>query len=233
MAYFPSDTAGVTHPTGQSKYYVVIISSSRWGHVQAWLPDAIQISVRSNWGPVVSTDLPAALNFLTANFFSGSTLFSKRLTAQEWRGSEPLELTLPLHFFATQDSKTEVIEPIKRLLKMSLPRRREESTSDSFLVAPGPIARLFGKDTDTGQGEGADLINVYVGNYLRLPRMFISLIQNVEFKAKLDKNGFPMEAVTTIVFRTLYSPIAENVDEYLGIYTGNNPNLTRPDTIGF
>jgi hypothetical protein len=198
------------------------------------LPDNIQISVRSNWGPVASSELGAALNFLTSNLLN-YTLFSKRLTAQEWRGSEPLELVLPLHFFATQDSKIEVIEPIKRLMKMSLPMRSDPN-SDSFLIAPGPVPTVFGKnDTRTGGDTGReDVINVYIGNYLRLNRVFISLMQNVEFKAKLDKNGFPMEAVTTIQFRTLYSPIAENMDDYLGVYTGNNPNLpNRPTTVGF
>jgi hypothetical protein len=233
MADPPTDTAGVTHPSGQSKYYIVIISSSIHGHVQAWLPDSIQISIRSNWGSIVSTELGAAFNWFTSAVL-GHTLVSKKQTAQEWRGSEPLELVLPLHFFATQDSKIEVIEPIKRLMKMTLPRRNN-SNSDSFLIAPGPVPSLFGKgETTTGPAEGAqDLINVYIGNYFRLTNVFISLMQNVEFKAKLDKNGFPMEAVTTIQFRTLYSPLAENMDEYLGTYTGTDPAFNRPNTIGF
>jgi hypothetical protein len=215
-----SVTAGVTHLSGQNVFYLVIITSTIHGNVQAWLPDNVLLSFRSNWGPIVG-DLPPAVNWFTTNL-TDHTLVNQRLTAQSWRGSEPFQLQMDLHFFATQDSTKEVIEPIKRLVKMALPRLGQNKT---FLFAPGPrdnsVSNLIntitgGRLGESGDAGDQDIINVYIGNYIRLTRVFISVINQIEFKAKLDSQGYPMEAIVSIQFRTLYSPIVENVDDYFG-----------------
>ena len=210
--------AGVQHLEGQSKYYLVSITSSQWGDVFAWLPDNTQLLVRSSWAPITGNIVSSLVNFATAkvaNLFGNDniTLVSKRLTAQEWQGAEPLDVQLQLHFFATLDAGIEVIEPLKRLMKMALPRKRGTDTSDSFLVAPGPIAQIFG-DKSQADPQHGDRINVYIGNFCRLTDVFVSSISGIDFLGKLSTDGIPMEAVCTIVFRTLFAPIAEDIDDY-------------------
>jgi hypothetical protein len=226
---------------GQSKWYVVIISSTRYGTVQAWLPDSIQIVAKSSWGPIVGNYESALANWIAPSV--GNTpavFFSKKLTAQAWRGVEPLQLVLQLHFFATEDASMEVIEPIKRLLKMSLPRQIAPESSFFGLQAPGPIAAGFdvpnfvpgteppninpipipiigGIHIGGGGKEDEDIINVYIGNFLALKEVFIDDIPGIEFSAKLSKDGLPMEGRCVVKFKTVYAPTSQDIDTYLGI----------------
>ena len=225
--------------TGQSQYYVVIITSSRWGTVQAWMPDSVQMSAKSSWGPVVGNIESALANWFGAR--SGVSFFSKKLTAQEWRGVEPLQLILQLHFFATEDANEEVIEPIKRLMKMSLPMKVGGEANDDFfnLRAPGPVAKgielpfhIPGTEAGNTVIGGADrelqdLINVYIGNYFALKEVFIADIPGIKFSAKLSKDGLPMEGECTVVFKTVYSPTTQDMDMYFGVRVPSS--LARPD----
>src|SRR5215470_6683888 len=95
----PGFPAGVQHLDGQSKYYMVSITSTRWGNVFAWLPEAVIMLVRSHWAPITGNVGGSLLNYLSiqaSEVFGGQpiTVASKRLTAQEWQGSEPLDVQL-------------------------------------------------------------------------------------------------------------------------------------------
>jgi hypothetical protein len=217
--------------TGQSKYYVVIITSTRWGTVQAWLPDSIQMLVKSSWGPIVGNIESAMANWFGVPGSPGTTFFSRKLTAQEWRGMEPFQLILPLHFFATEDANEEVIEPIKRLLKMSLPMQVGTDSKLFNLRAPGPVpAGSSIPLLPGGRGrEFQDVINVYLGNFLALKEVFIADIPGVQFSAKLSKDGLPMEGSCTVVFKTVYSPTAQEMDTFFGSIAGGPGGIPRPD----
>jgi hypothetical protein len=243
--------SGVQDLLGQSNYYIVYITSSRYGSVLAWLPDDVRISVVSSWGPIVSNVENALANYVGSNLgaFSGhaggATFFSKKLTAQEWRGVEPLVLQLPLHFFAVKDANLEVIEPIKRLLKMSLPKPIEGSTDFFNLAPPGPVpdspltvkqvnaaidtfntavdflslgdvVGTIPQVTSVGPRYPEDTINVYIGNFFTLKRVFISQISAVEFKAKLSVDGLPMEGLVEVWFKTMLAPTSDDIDTYMG-----------------
>jgi hypothetical protein len=251
MADIPITTpSGVQDLLGQSNYYVVYITSSRYGSVLAWLPDDVRISVVSSWGPIVSNIESALANYVGSNLGTipghegGAAFFSKKLTAQEWRGVEPLVLQLPLHFFAIKDANLEVIEPIKRLLKMSLPKPIEGSSAFYNLAPPGPVpdSPLSIEQINTGISTfntavdfltggiipkvppvtsiGArypeDTINVYIGNFFTLKRVFISQISAVQFKAKLSVDGLPMEGLVEIMFKTMLAPTSDDINDYIG-----------------
>ena len=225
---------GVSDLDGQSKWYVVIISSSRWGTVQAWLPDTIDLVTKSHWGPIVGNIENSLANWLAGNFGDPRTsLFSKKLTAQEWKGTEPLTLVLQLHFFATSDANMEVVEPIKRLMKMSLPRQINENFFG--LQAPGPVpagAKVpdwvpgIGGITVGGRGKfDEDIINVYIGNFITIKEVFIDAIPTIEFKGKLSTDGWPMEGVVSVMFKTVYCPTTQDIDTYIGAAIGTRPDL--------
>jgi hypothetical protein len=175
---------------------------------------------------------------------AGATPQAQYLTAREWRGSSSLRLELPLHFFAVSDSTDEVIRPIKNLIRMSLPRLNTSSNplaSIFELIPPGPRpdpGGLFGKVFPVGGlfRTVADDINVYVGNFLRLKKVFISSLPVISFKGRLsaqsstDPGGLPMEGKCTVIFETVYSATSNDVQQYLlsGI-TGPNAGDTRPN----
>jgi hypothetical protein len=235
---------------GQSKWYLVVITSTRYGDVQAWLPDTIQFNIKSSWGPIVGNIDNALANYLgVTSLPSGTTFNSKKLTAQEWRGSEPLDLLLPLSFFATENAKMEVVEPIKRLIKMALPRAIQAGKSSFNLQPPGPVPNIHIEPITIPKEIGGvtipiiggittppidasigakyqDLINVYIGSFVTLKSVFISSISNIEFKGKLSTDGLPMEGKCVVLFRTLFAPTSNDMDDYLG--SGFAPPSNRP-----
>jgi hypothetical protein len=208
---------GITNLDGQSQYYTVIIDSIRHGMVFAWLPDEFNMNIVENWNFVAGAGLPTIVNFF-AEALRGSRPTNQYLTAQIWSGSSPLRFALPLHFVARRDSISEVINPIKILLKAALPVAT--GGLGSSLIPPGPsISSIAGDALSSivGQvrsGGFGDEITVYIGSYLRLPQTFIEAV-DVSFKGKLDVNGYPMEASATVRFCTLYAPVAGDIDDYL------------------
>ena len=237
---------GVTQLFGQNKYYLVIITSTVYGSVQAWLPDQVEMQVNSHWQPVLASG-PDALNSFTGNLLLGATLFSQYLTAQAWTGSDPLQLVLPLHFFAVKDSTDEVIRPIRNLMRMALPRKTGNKLLG--LIPPGPRVDPgeFIKEYDPGNAiigslrvnRFPDNINVYVGNFLRLTKVFISSLDQITFKGRLsatsatDPGGLPMEGTCFVTFKTAYSATSNMMEQILlsGINRPpSDPSLgVRPD----
>jgi hypothetical protein len=237
-----TQTAGVQKTYGQSLFYLITISSSVHGMVQAWLPDDIMFNVTSNWGPIVSqiTDPLANFGIGAASRLANegpSSLQSQFLSNQAWRGSGPMTLQLPLHFFAETDSNLEVIEPIKRLMKMALPR---SGGSLNSLIPPGPFAfsdflESIGKTIQSfkdyfgigahlfGEPGKADHIAVYIGNYCRIQDVFISHLSAIKFAAKLSPEGYPMEGTVVLNVSTLMAPTNLNIDDYFGLNHGYVP----------
>ena len=231
--------AGVQKTYGQSSYYLVVIYSSVYGFVEAWLPDELMLNVSSNWGYIVSQ-----IENPLANWVAGAaelaltgnpgSLKSQYLSNMAWRGSSPLQLQLPLHFFAESDANLEVIEPIKRVIKMALPRR---GGTAGTLIPPGPFA-FSGGITEaidavrTRVGLGAlntagafDHITIYIGNYLRMTEVFISNISSITFPPKLSKEGYPMEGRIVFNISTLMAPVAQDIDHILGTFSPEFPQL--------
>jgi hypothetical protein len=231
---------GVTKLFGQNKFYLVIITSSVYGSVQAWLPDEIAMKVQSNWNTVLTNGLDALTSFV-GNIITGSVPFAQYLTAQSWTGSMPLEVILPLHFFAVSSSTDEVVRPIRNLIRMALPRKRGGNNTLFGLIPPGPRV-------DPGQvsehlpsafkfNNEPDIINVYIGNFIRLKEVFISSLDQIAFKGKLsatvpgvDPGGLPMEGTCYVSFKTVYSLTQNDMMDILlpaGVGT-TNPGEARP-----
>jgi hypothetical protein len=231
-------TYGVTKLYGQNQYYLVIISSSVHGTVQAWLPQDIALEIVSSWGFIVGggEEGNAGINWLST-ISVGVVPRGQYLSSQEWRGGGPLDLILPLHFFATEDSNREVIKPIKTLIKMSLPRKSDPNAAPGIafqLVPPGPrqspgpifsfiggvFKEIIGPFLPNQVSTEPDIINVYVGNFLRLPGVFVLSVQPT-FSGRLSAEtaaspaGLPMQGTCAVKFRTLMAPVASDMDAYL------------------
>jgi hypothetical protein len=229
-----NQSAGVQKTYGQSLYYLVVIKSFVHGMVQAWLPDDIMFNVTSNWGPIVSQIADPLANWATGaltDIVTGHpiSLQSQFLSNQAWRGSGPMTLQLPLHFFAETDSNLEVIEPIKRLIKMALPRRDQQT---SLLIPPGPFAfsafldsvsNIINLKQYIGSEDTADHIGVYIGNYCRLQEVFISHLSAIKFAAKLSPEGYPMEGTVVLNVSTLMAPTAQDINTIFGLSHGYDP----------
>jgi len=214
--------AGIDNLGGQSPYYLIQILSSRYGLVNAWLPDKFSMSIEQSWKNLVGGGDIGLLNEIS-ELFTGKIVNNQYLTAKVWTGSNPLMFSLPLHFVARRDSRKEVIRPIKQLMKMSLPVR----SGTWQIYPPGPSVKHKAIEATRGTIDThSDNITLYIGNYIRIPNVYISNVQ-ASFDGLLNKDGEPMSGDVQISCSTLYMPTANEVDTWL---PDNKNSITdRPD----
>jgi len=202
--------SGVASLNGQNAYYLVQILSSRYGLVNAWLPNTFQFNLEQSWKNIIGGGAPEIINAIM-EMATGRNVYSQYLTARVWTGSNPLAFRLPLHFVARRSSQGEVIKPIKQLMKMSLPVR-----SGSWTVfPPGPSVIHQAAEQLLGWADThSDNITLYIGNYIRIPNVYISNVE-VSFDGLLNKDGEPMSGDVMIQCATLYMPTSNEVDKWL------------------
>ena len=124
--------------------------------VTAFLPESFSWNVTSDYDtPFVSgvdiSSVPIAGNFISkigGTGISGDGIFSlldatllgsKRYTSQMlsmqvWQGSSPVDFSIPMHFLHEKNTETDVVSPLRTLMKMALPHQSNNFT----LYPPGP-----------------------------------------------------------------------------------------------
>lgn len=235
MAEYWAPPSGVLELDGQNEYYRVCFHSEVFGLVWAWLPDDFTMNLLEAWNYILGGGLPAVINLTSQLFAGGKIPNTKYLTAKVWTGSDPLKFSLPLRFVAQRSSSEEIIQPIKQLMKMSLPRN---PNGGAWLIPPGPgigqdivqgirgietragtVGSLADRYIGRGWGSGAtsgDNITLYIGSYLRIPRIYIESV-TATFKGLLNKDGQPMESSCRVNCATLYAPTADDIDSYISV----------------
>jgi hypothetical protein len=225
--------SGVMQLDDQSVYYRVILHSTQWGLVWAWLPDTFTMSLVEDWQFIIGQG-GSPLVQLASDLALKGRVRTKYQTAKVWMGSDVLKFALPLRFIARRDSAKEVINPIKTVMKMALPRMEGGGW---VLTPPGPS--LAGDLTDAftsvvtniARGGSAntagDRITLYIGNYLRIKDIFIENIQ-VTFRGILNQAGDPMESSCLLTCNTMYAPTASDVDDWILSSSGTDESLRDP-----
>lgn len=183
-----------------SDNFLVKIVSSVHGVVTCRLPEEVQLQLSSEWDSVLGgSDFPK-LGLLAAEGVGISTR-NEYSSAQVWSGNSPIEITLPLEFYAEDNSKIEVVDPIVRLAKMALPRIHNvkvEDKSIGLFVPPGP--RLFDQANSAN-----DKISIQLGKFVTFTKV-IMISVNPVFKTKdLANDGYPLRASCDVTFRTIFS----------------------------
>ena len=189
--------------------FLVSITSSQHGQVVSRVPERVSINLQSEWDTVLGGGVSKFFNFAlqeTAGI-SANTKFS---TAQGWQGTAPIEITLPLDFYAEQSIANEVVNPIATLTKMALPR-----ANGSFYAPPGPrvfsnLAERFTVDTDS------DHISVVIPGFLELTNMIVVSVNQEWVTRDMHKDG-PLRASCSVTFRTLFAFTQQDIeDSFLG-----------------
>lgn len=112
--------------------------------VQAYMPDDITFDFSSEFSTPFAEIGGAIAAFNNVSRVFGGKIGANILSMQVWDGSSPLELTLPLRFVAFTNTKTDVVEKIRRLTAMSLPSSDTPGATNSqvasigYLKSPGP-----------------------------------------------------------------------------------------------
>lgn len=204
--------------------FFTLISSSQHGNVVARLPEEVPISISSEWESPLSSfgGLKTKVADFTLRETTGLTLKNQLFSSQIWSGSSPIEMTVPLEFYADRDPSREVIQPIIRLAKMALPRYNNNPDLKNILTydnkqlplkpltAPGPT--IFDEENEFVK---SDEIVIQLGNFLKFKRVIITNI-NINFNTRdlvgntRYSKGKPLRASCELTFRTIQSLTGED-----------------------
>lgn len=129
----------------ESQIHYLTISSQVWKggnsgekdsySIKGLLPREITISTSSDWSAPLDQGAGGSLN----NFFSlvGVSFKSRVKTAQVWQGTSPLEVDFTFPLIAEKNANDDVLENVKKILKMPLPSTVDGSDVGRF-IPPGP-----------------------------------------------------------------------------------------------
>ena len=189
------------------RHKISIFSRTDQAKIVCPIQEPFDIKVSSEWRPFISAE-DALGKFKeiaerTAQF-AGRTLHNRLFSRRIWAGTSPIEIMLPLKFFAVNSSIYDVLQPVVYLFRSALPTKKETlnwqipgltDVKFDLLEAPGPspfaevLARRRGK------------IDIYFGTFARFQNVIISEVSTT-FDHKKDRNGFPVSAVVKVVFQT-------------------------------
>lgn len=186
-----------------SPKFLVKIVSSKHGAVVASLPDQVSMDLSSDWDTAIGGGGTAntGLGIIAAEAL-GLSVRTQYSSAQVWSGNSPININIPLQFYADSSSKDEVLSPIIKLVKMALPRMSSDSKSRfaklGLFVPPGP--RIFDINSNAN-----DEISIQLGSFLLFRKVIITNVNPTFISRELHATGFPLKASCDITFRTIFS----------------------------
>lgn len=223
--------------TSNSKYRVILVqNTSSMGNstVIANAPSDFELSLQNNYTSlmdIISTTLGSALmptDGKLAALATGAGIASGygqpiAASVQVWTGITPLSFTLPLSFRAYKDPKTEVIDPLRTLLKMSSPAK---VAGGAFMRAPGPnLWNILEGLKGSAQGAAflldlPNAITMYFGRNIVVPGLVVDNIAVKMYNRAERKSGLPIACEVTVGLRTI---VAYSGDDVLAAFYSNNP----------
>ena len=209
--------------------YLVRISSLRnAATITSPLQEDINLKLESHWSSLLPTGLLQQADKAAQLFTGGKvSLITKATSRRVWTGSSPLILSLKLRFEAIFDPYNEVVNPIRILSAMALPKetnlQKEGLVSGAinelpFLGPPGPSPFLTeGVLTKSGNKattfldslQGGDNIQIELGRFLTFYDVIIKSVSPT-IPIKFDSFGNPVSAIVNIVFETYEMLTAES-----------------------
>lgn len=132
-------------------YKAFIVSQEQGILVEAWLPEQVNVDINANYEAPYAQGITGGIAEKIGPLarFAGLSLTTQALTIQVWQGGSNINFSLPLIFQAQTSGVTDVMKPIKDLMKLMMPK---DPQGGGLLEAPGP--RL---DPDKLLANGASL----------------------------------------------------------------------------
>ena len=105
--------------------------------VEAWLPEQVNVDINANYEAPFAQGIASSVNekLGTIARFAGLSMTTQALTIQVWQGGSTIQFSLPLIFQAESSGVTDVMKPIKDLMKLMMPK---DPQGGGILEAPGP-----------------------------------------------------------------------------------------------
>lgn len=197
-----------------------LVDSSRNGKVIARMPPELEMSIEAEWSSLLNFGFSKIFNFV-ASEAAGINVRTRFATLQVWGGSSPLEITLPLEFYATKDPETEVLDPILALMAMALPSAT--NSGKGFFLPPGERVLVKFKKTAEGVIEGitntnfasannSDQICIHIGDIAFISDLIVTRVVPKFNTRDIEINtGEPLRASVDVTFRSLFTLTREEM----------------------
>jgi hypothetical protein len=221
-----------TLPSGQSsesittnKNYLVRVSQGGAGsglNIVANATAKLSLQIENHWVNImealgfsldmgfVGQAISSAVN--AGQIITGNNFLPTWATSHVWRGSSGIEVSLDMRFDAWVSSATDVVLPVKQLVRMFSPTRSnlggKASSSGNFLHPPGPTPweYFIGGDPNVAVGT----ITIVLGNALTITNL-IPVALHWEFENRFDASGAPITALVNATFMSFTLPTQEDV----------------------
>lgn len=191
------------------------------GEVYGHLPEQFELNASSDWDQPFLEATDMLRNVLSAAHIPTRFLVS---SVHVWSGSSPLQLSIPIEFWARENAYEEVVQPTKALMSLALPSVTGDGNTQR-LVPPGPA----GIDISDLLPEGGAFsgfwdyiaryaknpgtwITVEMGTFLRFEGVIL-LDAQTEYSGLLTPDGYPKSATCTITFKTAKTLTVDQLDE--------------------
>lgn len=118
-------------------YKAFIVCQEQGILVEAWLPEQVNVDISANYDAPYAQGMGAAVGDKLGAMarFAGLSLTTQALTIQVWQGGSNIQFSLPLIFQAETSGVSDVMKPIKDLMKLMMPK---DPQGGGLLEAPGP-----------------------------------------------------------------------------------------------
>ncbi len=182
------------------------------GGVTILINSEISLRISSTYGPVTNYQPPAvvtaltnSITFLRERGFTGSHSLQG---AQIWQDTKPMEFSLPLEFHMLTSGVTDVVNPVKKIINKSVPKKASNKTGKETnrLIPPGPsllkVLGLSEEDVDDKYlSTGDSLFNISIGNYLFIRGCVLTQAVPT-FSKEVDSQEYPIWCKLDTTFTT-------------------------------
>lgn len=174
--------------------------------LEGWLPETFDFRVQSDWEPLLMNlaDISKASmgNDILAGGF-GHRVFLQSTTGQVWRGSGPIEFTLPIMLDAETNAYEDVTKKVLTLTKWCTPSfSGSKSFGAGVLQAPGP---------SISQGAvGGPMYTVEIGRFMAISNVIFPSMDVTFHTAPVESGDF-IAADINLSIRTFFTPTQEDI----------------------
>lgn len=224
--------------TVDDMYLTKITSRSNDGESESftgYVPEDFNIDLSGEWEPfggfseliqsVAGSGVTDVVQTINKGAIGGK-LANKFLTPQVWNGPSYLSLDLPIELNAWENTKKDVVDPIKSLMKLIAP-----STSPAGMVnipGPSPVEQIgralqgrFSNPNQTQQAQqnaeellAGRIITVEIGTFFRMEPCIITNV-NTAFDALFEHGtGLPISSVVNVQVQSYYPVMAEDIENW-------------------
>lgn len=215
-----------------SSNYVVVLKNDIPGtgedslYIRAPLPEDFGLNSRATWAsaaevmPFLASSIDVVGNLFNSitNFKESAKTFASNYTGRfnassiltkqypVWQGNEPVSFQIPFVFHAFSDPKSEVVDPIQKLLKFMSP-----SVKGNILYAPGP--RVEVSSNGVLSVDKKYNLTLKIGSFITIKDVLITDVSPV-FATRFTADGYPVYASAEVQLRTLAAVTSQDIENW-------------------